>query len=275
MNYDCLPTKAYNTFTQVLECKLLKNNGHKITANQLNFRGISPSDIGLTSDIRPISDWHHSIREWFALISGLSQDLPVQDCPVQDCPGTLIPWSMFGSRCCRTPAADSSGAYPDGVRNAYRHAGAKHSNDSHSKLLWKKILKLDAPVNNFSKFHFWGLLIPTHNGILISTDRCYVILFSTSQSRSHIPCDFLMCLKLKCVLFEAHWYPDFFPRVWSSIHHPRTRWTGEVRCDHQSDTHSCGESQTREQVCLNVTCNFFFLSNLSPTFNVSKQIKLF
>lgn len=48
--------------------------------------------------------------------------------------------------------------------------------------------------------------------------------------------------------FKAHWYPDFFVRVWSCIHLQRTKWRGGVCTDDQPDTHSRGESQTREQV---------------------------
>lgn len=72
----------------------------------------------------------------------------------------------------------------------------------------------------------------------------------------------------------AHLLPSF--RVRNSLHHPRRKRGGAVRGDHQSDTHGCGEPQTREQVCLRRSCTFiltpytlFMCKHCAQSFNVN------
>lgn len=71
---------------------------------------------------------------------------------------------------------------PDVVRRSYRHVGAIHTDESHSELPLQKPREL---VSLSLTFLIVGVILnPALSGlmILVSTDHCYVILFSTNHT---------------------------------------------------------------------------------------------
>ena len=132
--------------------------------------------------------------------------------------GSLIPWSRSGRRSCRTLSAGSSGACPDAVKSAYRHAGAIHTTESNLRVTvitfftWLAV-RLDLALN-------WLMS-------LVSTDHCNFIcsqkmiqctsvnIFNLNDSFIKIWCVIKVFLKLfwvvymilmaSCSLLFLHW----------------------------------------------------------------------
>lgn len=114
--------------------------------------------------------------------------------------------------------------------------------------------------------------IPPSNLTVVTVEGCpsFVILdWQKSDNETTGRADTALTLKLprscslarpvtKVINVAAHILPSF--RVRNSLHHQRRKWGGEVCGDHQSDTHGCGEPQTREQVRLH--SNWAFILTL-------------